>query len=288
MSKLADWGQVYVDGKLVRAEEAAASAFDRGIMYGDGIYETVRVYKGKPFMLEAHIKRMEHGCSVIEMAPPSAADVRRGVSQVLEANNLKEAYVRITATRGPTGKLWFDPESDAPTLLIFARPMVLESFVEGLNLIISKFRTDEESPLCGIKMSGILPKIMARTQALRAGAHDALLLNTKEVVSEATAANAFWVKDGMLFTPCMTCGLLDGITRSVIMELAVPNDIPAVVGQFTLEDVLSADEMFLTSSTWEVAPVVSLEGKSFGKVPGPVTARIHKLYRSRVNELCGK
>lgn len=279
------WGQVYVNGQLVAADEAAISAFDRGLLYGDGVYETVRVYDSKPFMLEAHLRRMVHGCSVIGLTPPNPKEIEEGVNQVLAANELKEAYLRITLTRGATGALWYDLEAAKPTVLIIAKPFARRDFGEGLRLLVSRSRADDRSPLSRVKQIGILPKILARAEALRLDADDGLLLDTRGYVAEATSSNAFWLREGTLFTPSLSCGILAGITRALVIEIAKNEGLTVMEGEFPLDELRRASEMFLTSSTWEIAPVHSLDGTAFGDThPGPVTRRIAELYRQRTQQ----
>jgi len=205
------------------------------------------------------------------------------VRQVLEANDLSDAYLRITATRGPTGRLWYDLEHSAPTIVIIAKPLVPKDFGEGLRLIVSGFRSDERSPLSRIKQTGILWKILARTEARRAGADDAVLLDTQGYVSEATSANMFWVRNGTLYTPSLDCGILPGITRAIVIEIAREQGITVSEGRFALDELRAADEAFLTSSTWELAPMRSLEEIPFPEgAPGPVTELLTELYRERL------
>ncbi|HUV05859.1 MAG TPA: aminotransferase class IV [Armatimonadota bacterium] len=275
------WGQVYINGRLIPADEAAVSAFDRGFLYGDGVYETLRVYAGKPFMLDAHLRRMAHGCSVVGLAPPETKEIEEGVRLVLEANGLTDAYLRITVTRGATGRLWSDMALSKPTLLVIAKPLVPRDFGKGLRLVVSRYRTDERSPLSGVKQTGILPKILARAEAQRMGADDALFLDTRGFVAEATSSNVFWVRDGKLVTPSLACGILAGITRQVVMEIAHEQGVGVVEGEFALGELRTADEMFLTSSTWEIAPVRSLDDMEFPEAPGPVTKGLLELYRHR-------
>jgi branched-chain amino acid aminotransferase len=273
------WGEVYINGKVVHASEAVVSLFDRGFLYGDGIYETLRVYQGKPFMLDAHIERMAKGCSAISLAMPAQETIKQGVYSVLEANSLKDAYLRITVTRGPTGQMWYDIRAEQPTVVIFAKPYTAPDFGLGVRLIVSRFRTDERSPLSGVKQIGILPKIMARLEAVQAGADDALLLDSRGYVSEATSSNAFWVVNGRLFTPSLSCGILPGITRRVVIELAKESGLEICEGEFELDEVFKAQEAFLTSSTWEIVPVASVDGVTIGSgLPNPVTQYLQRLY----------
>jgi len=279
------WGVVAVNGELKPAGEALVSAFDRGFLYGDGIYETVRVYSGEPFMLDAHLARMVKGCAAIGMDPPDMAEVKSTALRVLEANGLGEAYLRITVTRGATGRLWHDTASAESSVLVIAKPYTPPDFEEGLRLTVSTFRSDERSPVSGVKQIGILPKILARAEALRKGYKDALLLDTSGHVSEATSSNAFWVAGHELFTPSASCGILLGITRRVIMEIAREQEIPVREGEFPLEAASQAEELFLTSSTSEITPVRSLDGSEFQL--GPMTRLLMNGYRARVTAWLG-
>lgn len=276
------WGFVYVNGELKPAHEASVSAFDRGLLYGDGLFETIRVYNGMPFVLDAHIRRMAEGCSVIELKPPDPDELRRAARQVLDANHLAgDAYLRITVTRGPTGRMWSDLEGSKPTVIVLAKPYSPPDHGDGLRLTVSKsFRSDERSPLSRIKHTGILWKIMPRVEGKRAGFDDALLLNTAGDISEGTSANIFWVKDGILYTPSLDCGILPGVTRSLVIEIARRHGMSVSEGCFPAEYLLGADEAFLTSSTAELVPIHSIEDKVLPG--GPVTGLLTGLYRERV------
>lgn len=278
---IGDWGQVSVNGNLIPAAEATVSPLDRALLYGDGIFETIRVYAGEPYLLDVHLKRMAHGCSVI-MLPAPDREIKRWVREALDANDLSDAYLRIAITRGPTGGLWHDLENSCPTVLILCKPYHPPDFGEGLTLRLSTFRSDEQSPLTRIKHTGLLWKIMARREATQAGVNDAIMLNTKGYVAEATSANAFWIRDGVLYTPSLDSGILAGITRGVVLEIAREQGIEAIEGHFAFEELLAAEEAFLTSSTWELAPVRSVEDMTFADAPGKLTRRLAEEYRERV------
>lgn len=278
------WGLVYVNGTLVSAGDATVSALDRGLLYGDGIFETVRVYNGIPFMLDAHISRMTEGCSVIGLRPPDPNEARGATRQVLNENDLTgDAYLRITTTRGATGRLWYELDHEEPTLVVLAKPYSPPDCGEGLRLKVSKsFRSDERSPLSRTKHTGILWKILPRAEAKRAGFSDALLLNTSGHISEGTSANAFWVRDESLFTPALECGILPGVTRSIVIEIARENGIVVREDCFPLDHLLAADEVFLTSSTAELTPIRSVEESVFPGASGSMTRRLTDLYREYV------
>ena len=276
------WGRISVNGRLMPAAEATVSPLDRGLLYGDGIFETIRVYAGKPFMLDAHLKRMAHGCSVISLPMPDADQIKHWAREALDANELSDAYLRITVTRGPTGAVWYDFDQARPTVLILCKPYAQPDYGDGLTLRLSTFRSDEQSPLTRTKHIGLLWKIMARREARQSGVNDAIMLNTRGHVAEATSANAFWVRDGVLYTPSLDSGILAGVTRGIVLEIAKDEGIEVVEGHFAYEEMLAAEEAFLTSSTWELAPIRAVEDMTFAEAPGKVTRRLAKLYGDRV------
>ena len=283
MSDMIDsWGQISVNGQLVPASEATVSPLDRGLLYGDGVFETIRVYGGTPYLLDAHLKRMAHGCSVILLPMPEPEEIKGWVREALEANDLSDAYLRITVTRGATGGVWYDFDQASPTIVILCKPYSQPDYGNGLILRLSTFRSDEQSPLTRIKHTGLLWKIMARREARQSGVNDAIMLNTKGHVAEATSANAFWVRQGILYTPSLDSGILAGITRGGVLEIAGEQGIEIVEGHFAFEELLAAEEAFLTSSTWELAPIRSIDDMTFAHAPGKVTKRLAEGYSRRV------
>lgn len=281
-----EWGYIQVQGKLVPAGEAIVSAFDRGFLYGDGVFETVRVYSGKPFMLDAHFERMALGCSIIGLQPPEFETLKEDIPRLLEANQLQEAYLRITVTRGATGRIWYDTSTDKQTVVMIARRFERPDFGDGIRMTVSRFRADERSPLTGVKRIGILEKIVARKEAIRAGFDDALMMDTRACVAEATSSNVFWVRENTLFTPALSCGILPGITRRVVIEIAHAKGLRVNEGEFQIEEINTAEEMFLTSSTWEIAPVRCIDGKEFAVCTETLTAQLARAYQEMVLKGC--
>lgn len=279
-----EWGKVFLNGRLVDAGEAAVSAFDRGFLYGDGVFETLRVYSGVPFKLDSHLDRMARGCRTIRLKMPDPCEIKEGVRAVLEGNRLSDAYLRITVTRGATGLMWSDLACEEPTLMIIAKPYHPKDFGAGLKLVLSHLRTDEGNPLSGVKQTGISAKILARSEAVDSGADDALMLDMRGNVAEAASSNIFWVRNGRIYTPFLSCGILPGITRSTVIGIAQCRGLSILEGEFCLDELRAAEEVFLTSSTWELAPVLSLDGRDFPSPNGPVTMRVLDCYRSLVDE----
>jgi len=183
--------------------------------------------------------------------------------------------------------MWHDLSHDKPTLIVFAKPYSNPG--HSLRLTVSKsYRSDERSPLSRIKQTGILWKILPRADAVRSGFDDALLMNTAGDISESTSANTFWVRDEVLYTPSLECGILPGVTRSIVVQIAREAGIEVIEDRFPLDHLLGADEAFLTSSTAELAPVRSIEETVFpSDAPGPMTRRVMELFRDHVRSVLG-
>lgn len=255
---------VYINGALVPAEEAKVSAFDRGFMRGDGLFETMRAYGGRVFRLDEHLARLDHGLEVLRFPVRSAdLNLKEAVQETLRASGLESARVRAQVTRG-IGSTGFTAQSEsAPTVVVSVQPITEPP--RPLKVIVSRIRRDELSPLAGIKTINYVPSILARMEAEEAGADDAIMLNYAGLVAEGCASNVFLVCSGALLTPDLDSGVLPGITRQVVLEIAA--DLPVPAAEKPIEPALlaSADEIFLTSSTREIAPVATINGKRVGR-----------------------
>jgi branched-chain amino acid aminotransferase len=265
--------KVWLDGALVDERAARVSAFDHGLLLGDGVFETLRVYRGRPFALEEHLQRLEQGVAAMRMAQPGA-DLGRAVREVVTANQLSEARVRITVTsgEGPPGLA----RGSAPgTVVVVALP--LPPWPPTSTAVVSYVRRDEQSPLAGVKTTSLAESVMALVAARDAGADEALLLNTAGRLCEATTANVFVVRDGVAATPPAESGCLPGITRAHVLELG------ATERALSPEDLFGADEAFLTSSTREIQPLVEVDGRAIGDgAAGPVTRELAESYSAMV------
>lgn len=282
--------KVYINGDLVPAEEASIPIDDRAVLYGDGVFETVRAYRGHPFRLERHLDRLEDGCRVLRLEMPNRAEeVKNAVMSLLEENGLSDegdAYIRITATGGPsTGPKML--ERKGPTgLLIIARPCEgypEHLYREGVSLVISGIKRNASSPLSSLKSSNYLDSLIARQEAIDQGADDAVMLTTAGNLAEATSSNLFIVREGNVLTPDIGCGFLPGVTREAVIELCGKLGITCTPVMAGTDVLLSADEVFLTSSLMEVMPVRKVARKQIGKkCPGRVTARLARAYHELV------
>ena len=281
--------QVYINGKLVPQAEATVSVFDHGLLYGDGVFEGLRSYSGKVFRLEEHVRRLYESAKAICLEiPMSAADMCGAINETVAANEIDDGYIRTLVTRG-TGTLGLDPNrcSD-PQIIIIADAISLypdELYQNGLEIITASTIRNHPAALSPrIKSLNYLNNILAKIEGLQAGCIEALMLNHKGEVAECTGDNIFLVRDGLLMTPPMDAGILGGITRDAVIELAQEAGIEVLKVSLTRHDVFVADECFLTGTAAEVIPVVKVDDRMIGGgKPGPVTLdlteRFHKLTR---------
>ncbi len=277
---------VYLNDRFVPKEEAVVSVFDHGFLYGDGVFETLRAYRGRIFQLTEHLARLERSASAVGMALPVTrerlADLAR---ESLTRNQLQEAYVRITVSRGP-GEIGLDPAlCKSPTLVVIAKPFepYPESFyTDGVSVIIAQTRRNPPEALPPhVKSLNFLNNVLAKMEANAAGSHEALLLNYRGEVTEGTTSNVFVVQGQRLRTPAVECGLLAGITRGIVLQLAREGGIPVEERRLTVRDLTDAEECFLTNTTQEVLPVTRVDRRSIGDGrPGQITRRLHASFRA--------
>lgn len=277
--------RIYLNGRLVGPSEAVISVFDRGFLYGDGVYETMRSYEGVIFMLKRHVERLGRSAGTIGLSLPLGAEgIKEALYETLGANSLSDAYLRLTVSRGE-GPFGLDPTPcTSPTFVIIARglPERMPGLYEvGVKAIIPRTRRNPKEALDpGIKSLNFLNNILAKAEAVRLGAYEALMLNVSGSLTEGTASNLFFVKRGSLFTPSQKCGILEGITREVVISLAKGAGLGVMEGEFSKEELCGADEVFVTNSTMEVLPVSEVDGAGFGV--GPVTRLLMGEYRKAV------
>ncbi|MCI0469317.1 MAG: branched-chain-amino-acid transaminase [Nitrospirae bacterium] len=276
---------VYLNSELVLASEAMVSVFDHGFLYGDGIYETMRVYDGVVFMFDEHIQRLFRSASFIGLdIPKNISDIKIAIYETLRANKLTNAYVRLTVSRGE-GPIGLDPDfCKEPTFVIMTNEFknYPKSYYEdGIKLIIANVRRNLKEALNPqIKSLNFLNNILAKIEAKQADVYEAIMLNAEGFIAEGTIINIFFVKDGILCTPSLECGILDGITRALVIDLAVRNGIEVREGEFTKDELYNASEVFITNTTVEAMPVCRVDDKGF-KV-GEVSRLLLKKYRQEV------
>lgn len=270
--------KIYLNGKFLKREEARLSVFDPGFLYGQGLFETMRAYQGRVFRLDSHIQRLLNSLALIGIdAPLEPASLKEAVKRCLKENDLKDAYVRLTIWQGEDNKV---------KVRAIAKPYRFpgkEDYQKGFRVMLSSFRQNEFSALCRVKSANYLHLLLAYQEARKNNFDEALLLNTRGFLAEASRANIFLVKDNCLITPALDCGCLPGITRDTVLALARKEKIKAIEARLTLEDLERAREAFLTNSLIEVMPLVSLDGKPVNKgKPGEITQRILKRYRALI------
>ncbi len=277
---------IYLNGKIVPAKEAVVSVFDHGFLYGDGIYETIRVYDRVIFMLDEHLGRFYRSASMIGLTLPFEIDsLKISIYETLIANALRNAYIRLTVSRGH-GPIGLDPDlCPEPTTVIIVQELkeYPRAFYEkGINLIISETRRNiKEAINPKIKSLNFLNNILAKLEAKKRDAYEAIMLNAYGKLAEGSISNVFFYKDGVLCTPSLECGILDGITRRLVLELARREDLKIKEGEFTKEDIYSATEVFITNTTLEVMPVSKVDDQVYAV--GNITKLLHKAYRKEVN-----
>jgi len=278
---------IYLNGDILPEAQAHISPADRGLLLGDGIFETFRAYQGIIFRLDAHLDRLISGASYLRIPMQlSRTALGQALTATLKANQLSQsdAVLRLTLTRGASSRGLDLPTNPKPTTLISAAPLLKTEFPPAKALITS-IRRNQHSPLAKIKSLNFLDNILARQEARSQGLDEALLLNTEGQLAEASAANLFIVsKDGLL-TPTIKDGALPGITRAVIFELAKSLAISIEECSLSGDDLTQADEAFLTNSIIEVQPLIQVNEKmiGWGEI-GPITERIQKAYRQLISQ----
>lgn len=279
---------VYVNGKFVPKEEAMVSVFDHGFLYGDGIYETLRSYEGRIFLLGKHLSRLKQSADAISLRLPfSVEKIGELLHEALTVNKLREAYLRIQVSRG-AGDIGLDPAlCPASSMVIVTKPFKdypEELYTEGVAVALVGTRRNHPSALSpSIKSTNFLNNILAKIESLKTGAYEGIMLNWEGNVAEGTISNIFIVKKGVLLTPSIETGILEGVTRDLVMHLARKERIPVKETLLKPKDLLDADECFITNTTVEVLPVTRIDSEPVGAgSPGAVTLRLRAAYRDEV------
>ncbi len=286
-----------VNGTILPLDRASVPVTDHGFLYGESVYETIRTYGGVPFLLERHLERLERSAAAIRLPVHSSREsMARQTSLTAEAARppscRDELSLRIVMTRG-VGPLGYDPAlCPHPNLVILARaldPPAAREIEVGVAAVVARVRRNPVAALDpAIKSSNLLNNILAAQEAHDAGAAEALLFNTAGWLAEGSITNVFLVKAGRLLTPGLDCGILDGLTRELVLEIARSGGIPCEEGRYGRDAVEQADEVFVTSTTREILPVARLDGRPVGAGSrGPVTGRLQELFRRRVERELG-
>jgi branched-chain amino acid aminotransferase len=281
--------RVYLNGKLVDKADAKVSVYDHGLLYGDGVFEGIRVYNGRAFKLREHTDRLYDSARAINLEIPMDREaMMKAVDDTVAANNKVNGYIRLVVTRGP-GTLGLDPRKCEPQVIIIVDDISLyppELYETGMEVITAAtIRNHPNAVNPRIKSLNYLNNILAKMEAIRGGCLEAIMLNHKGEVAECTGDNLFVVKRGRLTTPPTDAGILEGITRNLVLELARAAGVPTFEAPLTRHDVYTADELFLTGTAAEVIAVVKVDGRPIGPgKPGPVTRQLRERFQAYTRE----
>ncbi len=279
--------KIYIDGEYYEKDDAKISVFDHGVLYGDGVFEGIRAYNGRVFRLDEHLRRLEESAKALFLPLPMPMKrIEEAILETVRCNGHRDAYIRLVITRG-VGDLGLDMRKckKNASIIIIADKIELypeSAYEKGLDLITSSIRQKGPDQLApSIKSLNYLVNILARAEATRAGAHEAILLNSEGYVSECSGDNIFFIYDGQIFTPPSHAGILEGVTRQVVMELCRDKlGNPVTESLCTTFDLYRAQEVFVTGTGAEVIPAVKIDGRVIGSGgAGPLTKKIIQVFR---------
>lgn len=276
--------KVYISGKWVDEEDAVISVFDHGLLYGDGVFEGIRIYNSRVFLLEEHIDRLYDSAKAIALEIPMAkSEMMEAVAETCRANGLAEGYIRLVVTRGK-GSLGLNPYlCSEPEVIIIAAKIQLyprELYENGLKIVtVGTVRNHPEAINPRIKSLNYLNNVLAKIEAINAGCMECLMLNHKGEVAEASGDNVFAVRNGEIITPPSSCGALEGLTRNKVIELAQEAGLVVQERVMARYDLYVANEVFLTGTAAEIISVVEIDKRSIGSgEPGIITGKLADLY----------
>jgi branched-chain amino acid aminotransferase len=289
---------VNVNGRVSDQEHAVISIFDHGFLYGEGVYETLRTYNGEPFLFGRHMRRLRNSAGMLALSIPlTDTQIDARFRETMQAAGLgsaeREAYIRILVTRG-IGELTYDPAATpTPSIVVIVKPNVdppKDVFERGVKVsLVGVVRNHPATVNPLIKSNSLLNNALAMQEALRRGAFEGVMRNYKGELAECTQSNLFIVKDGAALTPPIDAGLLPGITREFLFEIGATAGIPVREAVLRDEDLLGADESFLTSTTRELVPIVQVDDRKIGKgTPGPITRALLEAFRLGANALTAR
>ncbi len=275
---------ISLNGKIIPDTEGSISISDRGFLYGDGIFETLRSYNWNPFKLNEHIERLRNSSSKLMIDfEYTNSEIGDNIKTLIEKNSIQNAYVRITLSRGIGGSGLGISSSHKPTLLIQTKtftPYEDKLYEEGMALTVSKSRRSTSCPISCHKTTNLLKSIMLKEEAKTKSANEVVILNTDGFVAECVISNIFIVNNGSVITPCLDTNILPGITRKTVLDICSENGIPASEECFSIERLIKADEIFITNSLMEIMPVSIIDDYKIGSViPGEITQQLMSAYK---------
>jgi len=281
---------IWMNGQLVSDKDAKVSVFDHGLLYGDGCFEGIRVYNGRIFKMTAHLERLYNSAEKLTLKIPYTIEqMADALREGVEANGTANAYIRPVVTRG-YGNLGINPfQCEKPEVIVITATIQLypqELYATGMKIITAKRpRVDRRALDPSIKSLNYLNNILTKIEAVKAGVHEAVMLNSEGNVSECTGDNIFMIKDGEVITPPPDAGILVGITRNFVLQVCRETGIPCSERNFKIEDLKAADEVFLTGTAAEIMSVTHIDDLQIGDgTPGPVTRRLLGEFRTRTGE----
>jgi branched-chain amino acid aminotransferase len=266
-----DLPSVWINGSLVAADTARVSPFDHGLLVGDGVFETVRVYGGQPFAFTRHLDRLAHSAAGLGIAVPDFDVLRTAAKAVLDANGHTEARLRITVTGG-VAPLGSERGDGGPTIIVATS--AVKPWPASVRVVVVPWARNDRGATAGLKTTSYAENVRALAYAHERGASEAIFANTHDELCEATGSNVFVVHDGAIATPPGSSGCLLGVTRALVLELATELDLTVEERPLGLDALYDADEAFLTSTTREVQPIAMVDERALPAVPGPVTASL--------------
>jgi branched-chain amino acid aminotransferase len=278
--------RININGVISGPDEARIPVLDHGLLFGDSVYETLRTYEGKPFLFSRHFARLEHSAGAIDLKLPWSKS--KTIDEIKKTLLTGECRIRLVVTRG-VGELGPDIETCTdPAVIIIVVPLVAlpeRVYEQGVDVIVSS-SVRRSARFADIKTGSLIHQVLARREAKSKHAFEAILLTPDEKLSDGITSNIYLVSNGKLLTPAPGAGIVEGITRGVILDLAREKGLEVVEGFFDPFEINQADEMFLTSSTREIVPIISVDSKTIGSgTPGPVTMMLLGAYRSAIRQL---
>jgi aminodeoxychorismate lyase len=269
---------ILLNGELVAEEQALVSAFDRGLLYGDGLFEAVRIFNGKPFRWDQHMERLQRGSDFLGIRIPEPPDVMRDFAdQVVARNQMPDSLLRIVLTRGAGPRGYSPKGAERPTMIISLHPAPPRSQeAPGWKLVTSTVRLPANERLANFKTCNKLPQVLARAEADAAGANEALLLNTEGNVVEGSSSNLFWLEQGTVYTPPLAAGVLPGVTRAVVMDLCRSGGLTFREGKTTPERLRRGEGLFLSLTSAGIAEATTLDGHTMAR--SSVVTLLHATY----------
>jgi branched-chain amino acid aminotransferase len=276
---------IFLNDKIVKDTEGLLSTLDRGFLYGDGLFETLRTYEQKPFRLEDHVARISNSAHYFDIPfRYTSQQIRQIIEQLLTGNNLKDAYIRMTLSRGVGVNGLIPKGTCTPTFVVHAKPLITYPallYKTGVSLITSHIRRSATCPISCHKTLNFLTNYLIKREATEKGAHDALILNTDNFIAECAVSNIFVVEKSAVITPPLKANVLPGITRKIVLDLCKENGIYVLEELFGMERILGANEVFITNSLMEIMPVSRIDGHTVGKpTPDTITKLLHHKYKS--------